>query len=1188
MITSNAFGSVESLPAFLSLGEPPTFTTHPQDLFAAVGNNVTLTTALSGTQPINLQWYKDDNPIADANSSNLILTNLSLSNSGIYKLEATNEFGSIFSSEAVVSVGYPPAITREQGDIIAVAGTRVELNIQNTGTPPIIYQWYKNQNALADANSTNYILTSAQESDTGIYSVKLTNPYGQTESKPMTLDVGYAPAIITEPLSKVSVTDSNVTFTAEVNGTAPLNYQWYLGDNIINEATQKNYTLTKATRQNNGAYWVKVSNLFGNIDSRKASLSVGDAPIILTETGNQILPTGSNSTLEVTVSGDTPFTFQWFKNGQPITNANGNSLSLTNTQTTDSGDYHLVIKNEFGEASSRQISIAVGAFPLILAQPSSVQAAENKNVLFGLKATGAMPMQYTWHKDGEAMTEVETFAIEAYLVEHATANRKWLRQTGGGWVYVTPEGKFVRQGKSVDMNASVWSNPEQLVGYNFVLISNTSLSTEGTYHCVVQNIIGHRKSIAATFQLRAPPKISAQPQNTTITKDGNGSLSVTATGGNITYQWVKDGNQTLVGKTQASMVVSEAKESDIGSYHCIVSNNHGSVASDPAQLIVEVPPRITVHPADQNATIDKVILLSVQAQGVGTLQYQWEKDGVELTAGSSGLMFSEYVSEYDTSRRKWLRDAEGRMCFIDNRGVVFLLGRGYRFGMDYWLNPNLLIGPNFLSINGLKASDSGTYTCKVSSEYGSASSNGAAIQILSPPEITGHPEDVTIEGGTNASLTVTATGTNIQYAWKKDGQPISGATSATLQISGATADDAGQYTCTVSNDYGSVSSQAATVKVKILPVIVTHPVNINSAAGLDVIFKVTATSLTPLTYTWHKNNQPVTDGGGLQIVKHFSQYDSVNRKWLKDAQGNWCLLNSMGVLVKDGKSIRFGVAYWNNPNLFIGHNFLPIRNVNAEDAGSYQCVVSNEFGNQASTAGTLAIVVPPRITGQPQSATISQNQSTTLTVTAEGDNLQYQWYKDSVLLTNKTNASLALENAQATDSGLYSCKVSNANGAATSQPAEVTVITTPTIVMHPADANATTGSHPALVSRATGGGQLALTWQSSNDGTNWSNVNGAQPFVIASQFAQYDKASRKWLKDADGSWCYITPQGLLVRGGKRMQLNESFFTNPDLLVGATILPFANVQSSDSGQYRLKASNIAGDVFSNPASLTVGN
>ena len=447
---------------------------------------------------------------------------------------------------------------------------------------------------------------------------------------------------------------------------------------------------------------------------------------------------------------------------------------------------------------------------------------------------------------------------------------------------------------------------------------------------------------------------------------------------------------------------------------------------------------------------------------------------------------------------------------------------------------------------------------------------------------------MTVEGGANASLTVTATGTNIQYAWKKDGQLISGATSATLQISGATADDAGQYTCTVSNDYGSVSSQAATVKVKILPVIVTHPTNINSAAGLDVIFKITATSPTPLTYQWHKNNQPVTDAEGLQIVKHFSQYDSVNRKWLKDSEGNWCLLNPMGVLVRDGKSIRFGVAYWNNPNLFMGHNFLPLRNVNAVEAGSYQCVVSNEFGNQPSTSGTLAIVVPPSITSQPQSVTIPQNQSTTLSITAEGDGLQYQWSKDGVQLANKTESSLALENVHANESGLYTCTVSNANGVATSQPAKVTVITTPTIVMHPADTTATTGSHPALVSRATGVGQLSLTWQSSNDGTNWSSVNGAQPFVIASRFAQYDKASRKWLKDADGSWCFITPQGLLVRRGKRMQLNESFFTNPDLLVGATILPFANAQSSDSGQYRLKASNIAGDVFSNPASLTVGN
>ena len=47
-------------------------------------------------------------------------------------------------------------------------------------------------------------------------------------------------------------------------------------------------------------------------------------------------------------------------------------------------------------------------------------------------------------------------------------------------------------------NASVWSNPEQLIGYNFVLLPNTGLGTEGIYYCVVQNPFGQSQSDNAT------------------------------------------------------------------------------------------------------------------------------------------------------------------------------------------------------------------------------------------------------------------------------------------------------------------------------------------------------------------------------------------------------------------------------------------------------------------------------------------------------------------------------------------------------------------------------------------------------------------------------------------------------------------------------------------------------------------
>ena len=54
---------------------------------------------------------------------------------------------------------------------------------------------------------------------------------------------------------------------------------------------------------------------------------------------------------------------------------------------------------------------------------------------------------------------------------------------------------------------------------------------------------------------------------------------------------------------------------------------------------------------------------------------------------------------------------------------------------------------------------------------------------------------------------------SLRYQWYKDGVAIEGATSATYSKSSAIVDDAGSYYCRVTNAFGSVNSNAATVTV---------------------------------------------------------------------------------------------------------------------------------------------------------------------------------------------------------------------------------------------------------------------------------------------------------------------------------------------------------------------------------------
>jgi hypothetical protein len=87
------------------------------------------------------------------------------------------------------------------------------------------------------------------------------------------------------------------------------------------------------------------------------------------------------------------------------------------------------------------------------------------------------------------------------------------------------------------------------------------------------------------------------------------------------------------------------------------------------------------------------------------------------------------------------------------------------------------------------------------------------LVIQEPVNISGQPADATVSIGQQANFTVTATGTDLSYQWRKDGVAISGATSATYTIAAAVEADAGNYDCVVINPATSEISTAAILTV---------------------------------------------------------------------------------------------------------------------------------------------------------------------------------------------------------------------------------------------------------------------------------------------------------------------------------------------------------------------------------------
>ena len=86
-----------------------------------------------------------------------------------------------------------------------------------------------------------------------------------------------------------------------------------------------------------------------------------------------------------------------------------------------------------------------------------------------------------------------------------------------------------------------------------------------------------------------------------------------------------------------------------------------------------------------------------------------------------------------------------------------------------------------------------------------------------PPTVTVHPhEEITMRQGGTAPFYIRALCAE-RYQWQRDGQDIAGATERELSIYPVACADAGQYTVVVSNDIGSVTTQAGILSVPDCP-----------------------------------------------------------------------------------------------------------------------------------------------------------------------------------------------------------------------------------------------------------------------------------------------------------------------------------------------------------------------------------
>jgi hypothetical protein len=876
----------------------------------------------------------------------------------VYQLVLTNAAGASTAPAITgLAVIARPAITAQPQSITVLQGAAASFSVTaNSTAGALSYQWQKSGVDLQDggnlsgATTASLALTNAQAADAGSYSVVVSNTLNgfttTTASAPATLTVNLGITITAQPVPTTVLQGATATFTVTAvnnNGNGALTYQWKKGGvalsngGRISGSTSATLTITGATAGDADSYSVVISaslnSTTNTATSSPAALSVNLPPVINTQPIAQTVLQGTDATFIVVATNNNAsgtLGYQWKKgttaltDGGRVSGSSTATLTISGAQASDQGSYSVVVTASLN-STFQPVTSSAAALAVNLAPSINTQ-----------------PVAATALQGATA-----TFTVSA-------ANNNTSGTLGYQWM----------KGSTALVNAGHISGATSAT----LSISNAAAADADSYTVVVSatlnSTVNSVTSSAAVLAVNLLPTITAQPVALTVAQGNDASFTVTATNNNASgtlgYLWKKGSSSLsnggrISGATSATLTITGTVASDAANYSVVVTgllnSTSAGVNSSPAALTINVPPTINTQPASVTVLAGASPVFTVAAvnnNGSGTLSYQWMKGGAPLTNG-------------------------GRISGATSAA---------------------------LTITGAVAADADSYTVVVTATLNSipssVTSSAAVLTINQAPTITTQPAPLTAPQGTDATFTVVASNNNssgtLGYQWMKgaanltNGGRISGATSATLTITGAVAADADNYTVVVTASLNStlapVTSSAAALTVNLKPTITSQPAASTVVQGASASFTVTAANTngaTPLLYQWQKGGAPVADGGRIS-----------------------------------GASTAT----------------LTIANTMAADADNYTVVVTASLNSTnsavTSSVAALAINQPPSITTQPQSSTVSEGAGASFTVVATNNNsggsLSYQWQLNgSNVGTN--SATLSLTNVQPSDAGNYSVVV---------------------------------------------------------------------------------------------------------------------------------------------------------------------
>ncbi|XP_040926337.1 hemicentin-1 isoform X2 [Betta splendens] len=1112
---------------------PPTITggDGPSERKVILSKPLILECEAGGHPPPSLTWLKDGVPVRDGDSIRVLeqgrkvqIVSAAVSDSGRYVCVATSIAGEK-EIKYDVRVLVPPFIdgADDVTDSTVIINNPLELECQATGTPAPVITWYKGGRPVRQgeglrvaANGRRLIVARAQVSDTARFHCVATNEAGDHQ-RTFNVVVHVPPSIRTTGSAERSVVlHRSVSLDCVSSGVPPPSITWLKAGRPVDttqehlklEAAGRTLKVTEAALQDSGKYTCLATNAAGEAQLH-IQLSVHEPPSI-PHSGqiiNQTILSGFSTELECEASGSPLPAITWYKDGRPLTSAagvtmlkRGQVLEIERAQLSDSGMYRCVAVNLAGVAEMTH-SLQVFAPPVISSRGGTVTVVVNEAARLPCEATGVPPPSLTWLKNGSPVASVSPGVQVSSGGRLLALNSAQVSDTGrytcvavnaGGEqhrdydlkVYVPPNIKgeeanaTVMLGRAVELHCQSDAIPPPALSWrkdgrpvfrkpgltvkadgSLLRIDSAQVQDSGRYTCEATNVAGKTEK---NFNLNVwvTPSIRGAEEVSPFTVTEGNLITLLCESSGIpppSLAWRKDGSElksdqrvrVLSGGRQ--LQISSAERSDAASYTCTASSEAGA-ASRAYSLQVYVRPSIRRSEGDAGVvtvTRGADVTLRCAAEGVPRPAVTWLKDGRPV----SGLHGAKVLNE-------------GRL----------------------------------LQIQDAKVSDTGRYSCIAANVAGQADSTHD-VSVHVPPSIIGQvlmPDNVSVVVKNPVALSCEASGVPLpSVAWLKDGRPIK-ASSAVRVLSGgrvlrlmhAVVEDAGKYTCVVSNSAGEEQKNFE-LNVLVPPSIVDEGTVVDSKVREqhNITLSCEASGHPVPEIRWLKDGQLLAPDRRHRVQSH-GRFLHISDAQVSDTGRYGCLasnsagdrsrhfnlnvlvsptiagsgpdssaeevtvtLSSPTSLVCEVQSYPPALVTWlkdgaafvssRNSRVLPGGRTLQILNAKEEDAGKYTCVATNEAGETLKHY-EVKVYVPPQINKNdivgeglaPKEVKIKVNSSLTLECSAEAfPTPALQWYKDGQVLQADGRVSITaggrivqIKHAQVSDTGRYTCVATNVAG----------------------------------------------------------------------------------------------------------------------------------------------------------------